>query len=61
MFGKDISYYFVTTIHTEEKCLEIMIDKAKSLSREGKKFYKIIKETEVEKKTIYNGKIENTK
>ena len=61
MFGKDITYYFVTTIHTEEQCLQIMIDKAKCLCREGKKSYKVIKQTDLEKKTIYNGKIENTR
>jgi len=58
IFRHKVVYYFVTTIHTEEECIEIMIDKAKFLYTYDVKNFKIIKENSEGTNTIYLGRNE---
>lgn len=56
IFRKKVVYSFVTTIHTEEECIEIMIDKAKFLYTYEERNFKIIKQNSYESKTIFLGR-----
>jgi len=58
IFRQKIVYYFVTTIHTEEECIQFMIDKAKYLYTYEVKNFKVIKENSEGKNTIYLGRNE---
>ena len=56
IFRKKVVYYFVTTIHTEEECIEIMIDKAKYLYTYEVRNFKIIKENSDGSEVIFLGR-----
>lgn len=56
IFRKKVVYSFVTTIHTEEECIEIMIDKAKYFYSYDVKNYTIMKENSEGSAIIYLGR-----
>lgn len=51
-----VSYFFVTTIHPEEKCLSFMMDRIDNFHLIGGFSYKVIKEVNGDKKIIAQGR-----
>jgi hypothetical protein len=53
-----VVYFFVTTIHSEEECIEILKEEAKFHRTSMKRYYSINKKEDTSNRTLFMGKLE---
>lgn len=52
-----VRYYFVTTRHSEEKCIEMMVDRIRDYSCADNVYYKIVKVKDDKEIILKRGKL----
>ena len=56
-FGNYLGYFFVTTTRSEENCVELLIKMAHDRPAKKRKYFKIIKIKDGDKKVLFKGSI----